>query len=106
MEFVVASLILLGFGLALFSSPNTNAVMGSVERRFYGSSLGNARNNAADWTDAQHGHCNVDIFHIRESSNWASILSTFLTSIKTAFIIFAVLCFVGIFASLARGKVQ
>ena len=30
----------------------------------------------------------------------------FLTSVKTAFIIFAVLCFCGIFASLARGKVR
>ena len=28
--------MLLGLGFALFSSPNTNAVMGSVETRFYG----------------------------------------------------------------------
>ena len=34
LEFIVAILILLGF--ALFSSPNTNAVMSSVERGFYG----------------------------------------------------------------------
>ena len=30
----------------------------------------------------------------------------FLKSIKTAFSIFAVLCFLGIFASLARGRVR
>ena len=36
LEFIVLSLILSGFGYALFSSPNTNAVMSSVERRFYG----------------------------------------------------------------------
>jgi hypothetical protein len=30
----------------------------------------------------------------------------FLKSVRTAFIIFAVLCFVGIFASLARGRVR
>ncbi|MFH1323412.1 MAG: MFS transporter, partial [Methanobacteriota archaeon] len=35
-EYIVASLIILGFGFALFSSPNTNAVMSSVEKRFYG----------------------------------------------------------------------
>ena len=38
--FIVASLILLGFGFALFSSPNTNAVMSSVENRFYGVASG------------------------------------------------------------------
>jgi predicted MFS family arabinose efflux permease len=39
-ELMVAWLILLGFGFALFSSPNTNAIMGSVERRFYGLASG------------------------------------------------------------------
>jgi len=32
---IVAGLCVLGLGLALFSSPNTNAVMGSVEKRHY-----------------------------------------------------------------------
>ncbi len=32
---IIAGLCTLGFGLALFSSPNTNAVMGSVEKRQY-----------------------------------------------------------------------
>jgi EmrB/QacA subfamily drug resistance transporter len=40
MEFIVISLLLLGFGFALFSSPNTNAVMSSVEKKFYGVSSG------------------------------------------------------------------
>ncbi len=34
--FIIGGLMLLGFGFALFSSPNTNAVMSSIERRFYG----------------------------------------------------------------------
>ena len=32
----IAGVVLLGFGFALFSSPNTNAVMSSIDRRFYG----------------------------------------------------------------------
>jgi EmrB/QacA subfamily drug resistance transporter len=32
---IIFGLSLLGLGLALFSSPNTNAVMGSVEKRYY-----------------------------------------------------------------------
>jgi hypothetical protein len=34
--FIVSSLCILGFGFALFSSPNTNAIMSSVESRLYG----------------------------------------------------------------------
>jgi EmrB/QacA subfamily drug resistance transporter len=33
---VTSYLLLLGFGFALFSSPNTNAIMSSVEKRLYG----------------------------------------------------------------------
>ncbi len=43
---VVASLAVLGFGLSLFSSPNTNAIMSSVDKRLYGvasSTLGTMR---------------------------------------------------------------
>ena len=35
-EFIAVTLVLLGFGFGLFSSPNTNAVMSSVKRKFYG----------------------------------------------------------------------
>ena len=34
--FIVMSQAVLGFGFAFFSSPNTNAIMGSVDDRFYG----------------------------------------------------------------------
>jgi len=33
---IVASLLILGFGLSLFTSPNTNAIMSSLEPRCYG----------------------------------------------------------------------
>jgi hypothetical protein len=34
--YIIASLIILGLGLAFFSSPNTTAIMSSVDRKFYG----------------------------------------------------------------------
>ena len=40
LTFVMATLAVLGLGFALFSSPNSNAVMGSVERRYYGVASG------------------------------------------------------------------
>jgi len=33
---VALNLALIGIGFALFSSPNTNAIMGSVGKQFYG----------------------------------------------------------------------
>ena len=40
LAFIVAALIILGFGFALFSSPNTNAIISSVDRRLYGVASG------------------------------------------------------------------
>ncbi len=107
LEFVVSSLILLGFGFALFSSPNTNAVMSSVERRFYGvasATLGTMR------LTGQMLSMGIAMLtfavYIGKVQITPQYYPLFLTSIKTAFIIFAVLCFGGIFASLARGKVR
>ena len=36
LPYIIASLLILGFGFALFSSPNMNAIMSSVDRRFFG----------------------------------------------------------------------
>ena len=107
LEFVVASLILLGFGLALFSSPNTNAVMSSVERRFYGvasATLGTMR--LTGQMLSMGIAMLIFAIYIGKVQITPQYYSLFLTSIKAAFIIFAVLCFAGIFASLARGKVR
>jgi len=40
LAFIVLSLMLVGLGFALFSSPNSNAVMGSVENGSYGMASG------------------------------------------------------------------
>ena len=40
LKFVLANLILQGFGFAFFSSPNTNAVMSSVEKKYFGIASG------------------------------------------------------------------
>jgi len=107
LEFVVASLILLGFGLALFSSPNTNAVMSSVEKRFFGvasATLGTMR--LTGQMLSMGIAMLIFAIYIGKVQITPQYYSLFLTSVKIAFIIFAVLCFIGIFASLARGKVR
>lgn len=106
-EFIVLNLILLGFGLALFASPNTNAVMSSIEKRFYGvgaSSLGTMRITG--------GMLSMGIamltltIHLGKVQISPQYYSPFLHSIKIAFIIFTLLCLCGTFASLRRGSIR
>ena len=107
LEFVVASLILIGLGFALFSSPNTNAVMSSAPKRAYGVA------SATLATMRQVGMVfSMGIAMLMFALYMGRVQITpesypfFLESIRVVFIIFAVLCFGGIFASLARGKVR
>ncbi|MBC7095793.1 MFS transporter [Thermococcus sp.] len=107
LEVIVASLILLGFGLALFSSPNTNAIMSSVERRFYGvASATLATMRLTGQTLSMGIVMLIFAIYMGNVQITPQYYPIFLTSMKTVFIIFALLCFGGIFASLARGKVQ
>ena len=105
--FIVASLALLGFGFALFSSPNTNAVMSSVENRFYGvasGTLGTVRMTGMVFSMG----ITTMIFsiYIGDVQIVPEYYPVFLRCMKLAFTFFAVLCIGGIFASLARGKVR
>ena len=105
--YIVGCMILLGFGFALFSSPNTNAIMSSVDKRFYGLagamvstvrqmgmmvSMGIVMMMLALYL----GHATID----------TATLGRFMLSMRTIFIILSALCFGGIFASLARGRIR
>jgi EmrB/QacA subfamily drug resistance transporter len=105
--FVIVGLLILGFGFALFSSPNTNAVMSSADKKFYGVA------SATLSTMRQLGMMfsmgmvmvifAIYIGHVQITPEY---YLPFLKSVDITFIIFAILCFGGIFASLARGKVR
>jgi len=105
--FILASLIVLGFGFTLFASPNTNAIMSSVDKRFYGVA------SATLATMRQIGMMfsmgiamlifAIFMGRVEISPEYYPVL---VRSMKIAFVIFATLCFGGIFASLARGKTR
>ncbi len=105
--FILTSLLLLGFGFALFSSPNTNAVMGSVEKRFYGVASGTLATMRLVGQMLSMGIATL-LFsvYIGRVPITAASHPLFLASARAVFYIFATLCFAGIFASLARGKVR
>jgi len=105
--FIVASLVLLGFGFALFSSPNTNAVMSSVEKRFYGVASGTlATMRQVGMTFSMGLAMLLFAIFIGRVQITPEYHPLFLKSVNLAFIIFTMLCFGGIFASLARGKLR
>jgi EmrB/QacA subfamily drug resistance transporter len=104
---IVARLVLLGFGFALFSSPNMNAIMGSVQRRFYGVASGMLGTMRLMGQMFSQGIATLLFaLYIGRVEITPESYPLFLASVKTAFAIFAVLCVGGIFASLARGKVR
>jgi len=104
---IVASLCILGLGFALFSSPNTNAVMSSVSRKFYGVAAGTVGTMRLTGQMLSMGVATmVFAIYIGGLEIEPEIFPLFLISMRTALIIFAAACFAGIFASLARGKVR
>ena len=105
--FIVATLMLVGFGFALFSSPNTNAVMGSVEKKYYGVA------SATLATMRMVGHMLsmaiatlVFSMFIGKVRITPAVYPLFLASMKVSFVIFFVLCVCGVFFSLARGRMH
>jgi EmrB/QacA subfamily drug resistance transporter len=105
--FIVFCLILLGLGFALFSSPNTNAVMGSVERQSYGvASATLATMRSVGQTFSQGIVIVVFAVTVGEVAITPQVYPQFLAAVRIAFGVFAALCFAGVFASLARGNMR
>lgn len=105
--FIIVNLVLLGFGFALFSSPNTNAIMSSVEKKFYGITSGTLATMRLTGQMLSLGIVML-IFavYIGRVQITPQHYPLFLKSTKAAFMVYAALCFGGIFASLARGKMR
>ena len=104
---VAGNLALLGFGFALFSSPNMSAIMGAVERRQYGLASGTV---ATMRLLGQMGSMTVatvflSIFIGRETIRPENY-PLFLASMHACFLFFVLLCAAGIGFSLLRGSLR
>ncbi len=106
MSYLTIALCCLGFGFALFCSPNVNAIMSSVSNEHYGiasSSLATMRLLGQTMSLALA----TAIFSImlgKEQISTANI-EVFLKSINLAFKISAITCIVGIYFSYVRGEI-
>jgi len=105
--YIIIGLAVLGFGFALFSSPNTNAVMSSAERQFYGLAsailstmrqVGMMLSMGIVWTVFALVMGRVEI----TPEHYGDLI----TSVRIAFLIFASLCASAIFFSMARGNIH
>ncbi len=105
--YVISVLVTLGLGFALFSSPNMNAIMSSVEKRYYGIASGSVATMRLLGQMLSMATATV-VFAVLlgnvpiNPSNY----DIFLQSIRIVFIIFTLLCTVGVFLSIARGQLR
>ncbi len=108
LRLIIGNLVLIGFGFSLFVSPNTNAIMSSAPKTAYGvasATLATMRQigMVLSMGVAMLMFTLYDIANVQITPEHYPLLQQ---STKTSFVIFAILCFGGIFASLARGKVR
>ncbi|UCE55428.1 MAG: MFS transporter [Desulfobacterales bacterium] len=105
--FIVISLVILGFGFALFSSPNMNAIMGSVDKRFYGIASGSVGTMRLLGQMLSMGIATlIFALFIGRAQITPDYYPALIQSIKVALIIFSCLCAIGIYFSLYRGRLR
>jgi uncharacterized membrane protein len=104
---IAAALAVLGFGFALFSSPNTNAVMSSVEKPVYGVAAGTLATMRMTGQTLSIGIAMlVFALVVGKVQITPEYYPQFLSSVNIAFAIFSVLCVGGVFSSLTRGNIR
>ncbi|MBA7714974.1 Riboflavin transporter RibZ [subsurface metagenome] len=104
---IIGNLVLLGFGRALFVSPNTNAIMGAVNQKAYGvASAMLATMRQVGIMFSMGIIMLLFAIYVGRVEITPQYYPLFLSSTRVAFIIFTALCSAGIFTSLLRGKPQ
>jgi EmrB/QacA subfamily drug resistance transporter len=104
---IVASLMVLGLGYGLFSSPNTNAIMSSVEKQHLGIASGM---NATMRSLGQLLSMAIAMFcfsiFIGMVTITPAVYPALMTSVTVAFVVFTILCIIGVGASFVRGTIH
>jgi MFS family permease len=105
LRFIFTGLTILGIGFGFFASPITNAVMSSVDNKFFGVASGAVAALRHSGQVISMGIVMILFaIYIGNVQIIPQYYTAFLDSLKTAFIIFTVLCCGGIFALLTTGK--
>jgi EmrB/QacA subfamily drug resistance transporter len=101
---ILALLFVIGLGFAFFSSPNTNAIMSSVDKRAQGIASGMISTMRLTGQAGSMGIVLVLFaWYMGGSVITPDVFPQFMKSMKTGFAVYTVLCVLGTFASMARG---
>ena len=100
---IVLLLLLMGVGFGLFSSPNSNAIMSSVEKRHLGVASGvvGTMRMVGQMMSMGIAMMLISLFIGKQTIN-TETYPGLISAMRTGFIIFSILSVLGIFASLAR----
>jgi len=104
---IICALAVLGLGFALFSSPNTNAVMSTIEKRYYGiaSASVSTMRLLGQMMSMALATLIISLF-VGKNQITPEYYPIFMRSIHASFLLFSILCTVGIYFSYARGAVH
>jgi EmrB/QacA subfamily drug resistance transporter len=102
---IIILLVIMGIGFGLFSSPNSNAIMSSVEKKHLGIASGvvGTMRMVGQMMSMGIAMMLIALFLGKQTINPATYPGL-ISAIKTGFVIFSGLSLLGIFASLARNK--
>ncbi|HOK38927.1 MAG TPA: MFS transporter [Bacteroidales bacterium] len=105
--FIIALLVIVGFGIALFSSPNMNTIMSSVSKQYYGQASGTAATMRV--LGQIFSMSIVAIFFVvffgKTAVNQIEN-EIFLRAEKFIFLILSFICIIGMILSFYRGKLE
>jgi EmrB/QacA subfamily drug resistance transporter len=100
---IVLLLLLMGIGFGFFSSPNSNAIMSSVEKRYLGIASGvvGTMRMVGQMMSMGIAMMLISLYLGKQTLN-PSTYKGLISAMRTGFVIFSGLSVLGIFASLAR----
>jgi EmrB/QacA subfamily drug resistance transporter len=103
--YIMAALLIIGLGFGLFTSPNTNAIMSSVEKRYYGVASGIVSTMRLLGQMFSMG-ITMTIFSviIGKVEITPVYYDEFSTAVHVTFLVFSILCVIGIGASAIRSR--
>ncbi len=100
---LVLLLVLLGAGFGIFSSPNTNIIMSSVEKKYYSQASATTGTVRLTGQAFSMGIAGMAIaLQVGNKEIIPSVFPAFMQSLQITFALFAVLCVFGTFASSKR----
>jgi len=103
--FITGVLVVMGLGFGFFTSPNTNAIMGSVSKKEYGVASGTSATMRVLGQTLSIMTATIFIsLMLGKQQISAETIDLFMKTTKICFILFAVLCIPGIWFSLQRNK--